>query len=128
MERQRPASVGKLPHILIVEDNPDVRDSLCMLLQLLGYQVEVAANGGEGIRKALASRPEVGVIDIGLPGVDGYEVARRLRAALGSSIRLIAHTAYTQPENRERALQAGFNVFLGKPAEPERLTDLLNWA
>jgi len=112
--------------VLIVEDNPDGRESLRMLLELLGYRVEVAQDGYEGVEKALTHHPKVGLIDIGLPGLDGYEVARRLRSALGRSIVLIAHTAYTQPEDRARALEAGFDALLGKPAEPEGLADLLN--
>ena len=68
--------------VLIVEDNPDGRESLRMLLELLGYRVEVAQDGYEGVEKALTHHPKVGLIDIGLPGLDGYEVARRLRSAL----------------------------------------------
>jgi two-component system, sensor histidine kinase len=127
-EVEKPSNGVRSRHVLIVEDNADARESLRLLLHLLGYRVEVARDGREGVQKALASHPEVGLIDIGLPGLDGYEVARRLRSTLGASIVLIAHTAYTQPEDRERAFEAGFNVFLGKPAEPNRLTDLLNRA
>lgn len=87
-------------HVLIVEDNRDSRESLYRLLKLLGYRVTVAQDGYEGVEKALTCHPEVGLIDIGLPGLDGYEVARRLRSALGQTIVLIAYTAYTQPEDR----------------------------
>ncbi len=80
------------------------------------------------MEKALTCHPEVGLIDIGLPGLDGYEVARRLRSALGQNVVLIADTAYTQPEERERAFRADFDAHLGKPAQPEWLTDLLNRA
>jgi CheY-like chemotaxis protein len=118
--------VSQPRHVLVVEDNPDGRESLRLLLQLLGYQVETAKDGPEGVKKALASHPEVGLIDIGLPGFDGYEVARRLRAALGRGIVLIAHTAYRQPEDQARAREAGFDAHLGKPAELEVLTDVLN--
>ncbi len=127
-EGQQQPCVPKSRPVLIVEDNRDGRESLRQLLQLLGYRVEVAQDGYEGVEKALMCHPEVGLIDIGLPGLDGYEVARRLRSALGQSIVLIAYTAYTQPEDRERAFRAGFDAHLGKPAELEWLTDLLNRA
>src|SRR5262249_14589155 len=81
-------------HILLVEDNPDGRESLRLLLSLLGHQVDVAADGIEGVRKALAVHPDVALIDIGLPRLDGYEVARRIRAALGPKVVLLAYTAY----------------------------------
>ena len=113
-------------HVLIVEDNRDGRESLCLLLKLLGYRVTVAQNGYEGVEKALTCQPDVGLIDIGLPGLDGYEVAGRLRSALGQKIVLIAYTAYSQPEDCARALRSGFDALLGKPAELEGLTDLLD--
>jgi CheY-like chemotaxis protein len=83
--------------------NPDTRDTLCWLLRLSGFQVEQAWDGAEGVRKALAWRPEAAVVDIGLPLLDGYEVARRLRAALDGPLLLIALTGYGQPEDRRRA-------------------------
>jgi two-component system, sensor histidine kinase len=79
--------------ILVIEDNEDGRESMRLLLSLLGHRVEVAADGEEGVRKALESRPDVAIVDINLPRLNGYEVARRLRQALGRSITLIAHTA-----------------------------------
>lgn len=108
--------------ILIVEDNVDGRDSLQTLLQLLGYQVETAADGLEGVTKALAWRPHVALVDIGLPGLDGYEVARRIREALGLGVFLIAYTAYSQPRDREQALEAGFDVHLAKPVNLDELS------
>jgi len=111
--------------VLIVEDNPAGRESLRMVLELFGFDVEVAADGIEGVNKGLALQPASAVIDIGLPGLDGYEVARQLRSALGPGIRLIAHTAYDSAESRERARQAGFDVLLGKPADLHFLVRLL---
>jgi CheY-like chemotaxis protein len=111
-------------HVLIVEDNADSRETQRILLELLGHHVEVAADGMEGVKKALAGRPEVALIDIGLPGLDGYEVARRLRQALGGRVFLIAQTAYGRPQDREHALQVGFDVHLVKPVE---LDELLHW-
>jgi CheY-like chemotaxis protein len=112
-------------HILIVEDNRDSRDSLALLLRLVGHRVDVAEDGPRGIKAALALRPEVALIDIGLPGVDGYDVGKQIRAALGSGILLVALTGFSQPEDRQRAAEAGFNVHLTKPVELEALQALL---
>jgi CheY-like chemotaxis protein len=103
--------------ILIVEDNRDIRESLKVLLGMLGYQVETAADGLDGVRRGLALRPRLALIDIGLPGLDGYQVARRLRSALGRVVRLVAYTAYGDPEDRVRALEAGFDLHLIKPLD-----------
>jgi CheY-like chemotaxis protein len=111
--------------VLVVEDNPDSRDTLCMLLRLNGFQVEGAGDGQEGVRKALAWRPAAAVVDIGLPLFDGYEVARRLRAGLDGPLLLIALTGYGQPEDRRRAFAAGFDHHLTKPADPAVLLRLL---
>jgi signal transduction histidine kinase len=111
--------------VLIVEDNPDGRETLRMMLEMWGHRPEVAADGQQGVELALALRPEVALVDIGLPILDGYEVARRLRAALGRSIFLIALTGYGQPHDFRRAFEAGFDAHLVKPAEPEDLRDLL---
>lgn len=111
--------------VLIVEDNPDSRETLEMLLELWGHDVTSAADGGRGVRQALACRPEVAIVDIGLPVLDGYEVARQIRQAYGGSVFLVALTAYGQPEDRQRALQAGFDAHMTKPANPEDLLRLL---
>ena len=114
--------------VLLVEDNADGRATLCALLQLLGHQVESAKDGLEGVEKALALRPEVGLIDIGLPRLNGYEVAQRLRTAFGRDIFLIAYTAYNQPEDRQRATAAGFDAYLVKPATVDELHHWLTTA
>ncbi len=111
-------------HILVIEDNPDGRESLRMLLDCLGYHVDVASNGLEGLQKALATHPDVAIVDIGLPLLDGYQVARRIRAALGQNISLIAYTAYDGPETQRRVQEAGFDAHLVKPIE---LTELAPW-
>ena len=114
-------------HILLVEDNPDVRDTLRALLELDGHQVEVAPDGTWGVELAVALQPDIALVDIGLPGLDGYQVARQVRAALnGSTMRLIAMTGYGQPEDRRRALEAGFDAHLVKPVDLEALNRLLN--
>ena len=114
-------------HVLIVEDNVDGRESLRDLLEIWGHRVDLAETGPEGLEKAFALRPEVALVDIGLPGLDGNEVARRLRAVLGrDQMSLIAMTGYGQPEDRRRALQAGFDRYLVKPVDPSILSRLLS--
>jgi CheY-like chemotaxis protein len=115
-------AAARHPHfVLIVEDNPDGRESLRMLLQMYGHTVAVAADGIEGVEKAIELRPDVVLIDIGLPGIDGYEVARRLREAFGHDVRLIACTAYSDPSMRQRAFDVGFDEFQVKPMDLEEL-------
>jgi CheY-like chemotaxis protein len=87
------------------------------MLQLHGFQVEEAADGLEGVQKALSWQPDVAVIDIRLPGLNGYEVARQVRAALGGRMRLVALTAYGSDQDKKRAFAAGFDVHLTKPAD-----------
>jgi PAS domain S-box-containing protein len=118
-----PAAAAR--HILIVEDNADAREMLAKLLSLLGHRVEVAATGPEGVERAVELRPEVALIDLGLPGMDGVEVARAVRAALGRSIRLVALTGHAGEEHRRQSLEAGFDDYLAKPVEMEELTKLL---
>jgi signal transduction histidine kinase/ActR/RegA family two-component response regulator len=112
-------------HILIIEDNTDARETLTLLLQMLGHRVESAATGPDGITRALASRPQVVLIDLGLPGLDGYEVARQVRAALGQKARLVALTGYAQEEDRRRTRDAGFDAHLPKPVELEELNRVM---
>ena len=108
--------------ILVVEDNEDSREMLRVLLTLAGHEVHEAADGPAGLDLARKVTPDVALIDVGLPGLDGYEVARRLRAAdEGGAVRLIAITGYGQAEDRQRALEAGFHAHLTKPVSPERL-------
>jgi signal transduction histidine kinase/ActR/RegA family two-component response regulator len=112
--------------ILVVEDNMDGRESLRDLLEIWGHRVDLAENGHEGVEQALAVRPDVALIDIGLPGMDGNEVARRIRTAFGADpLVLIAMTGYGQPDDRRRALQAGFDSYLVKPVDPAYLSRLL---
>jgi CheY-like chemotaxis protein len=112
-------------HILIVEDHADTRATLQTLLTLKGHRVEVAETGPQGIAAALASRPQVALIDLGLPGADGTEVARKVRAELGDGVLLVALTGHALEEDRRRTQEAGFNVHLVKPVELEELTRLL---
>jgi signal transduction histidine kinase len=116
---------GPTRRILIVEDNADTRDLLKVLLEARGHAVDVAADGAEGVDRALRLAPDAMIVDIGLPGLDGYAVARRLRAHFGASLLLVALTGYGQPEDRRRALEAGFDVHCTKPVDAERLDRLL---
>jgi CheY-like chemotaxis protein len=111
---------------LLIEDHVDAAESLAMLLELIGHEVEVAFDGASGLVKARASSPEVVLCDIGLPGMDGYAVARALRAAPETSTAfLIALTGYGQDDDRRRALEAGFDAHLIKPVDLEALRRLL---
>ena len=112
-------------HILIVEDGADNRESLQELLEAHGHRVDIAVDGEGGVEQALACRPEVALVDIGLPRLDGYEVARRIRGAMGSKILLIALTGYGQPDDRARAAAAGFDVHITKPLDFRALERLI---
>jgi CheY-like chemotaxis protein len=114
-----------MPLVLLIEDNVDARDALRVLLQLEGYDVEAAGDGPQGLEIARAKTPAVALIDIGLPGMDGYEVARRLRALAGSRSFLVALTGYSDPDDRRRAEEAGFDAHVVKPVDPDELTRLL---
>jgi signal transduction histidine kinase len=108
--------------ILLIEDNKDAREAMSLMLASLGHKVMQACEGLEGIRMARENRPDVIVIDIGLPGIDGHEVARRLRALPNTGgIPLIALTGYGLERDRQLALDAGFNMHLAKPTGADEL-------
>ena len=111
-------------NVLIIEDRADVRESFRMLLSLIGCRVETAADGEEGVRKALAGRPNVVFVDIGLPLLDGMEVAKQIRASLGRQIFLIACTAYDERYGSERSRSGQFDAWLVKPVA---FQDMLYW-
>jgi two-component system, chemotaxis family, CheB/CheR fusion protein len=111
--------------VVIVEDNPDSRETLQHLLELSGYRVIAAASGREGLMAIKSERPEIAIIDIGLPGMNGYEVARELRADGAAKSYLVALTGYGQPSDRREALAAGFDEHLVKPLQPEQLARML---
>ncbi|HXJ22672.1 MAG TPA: ATP-binding protein [Polyangia bacterium] len=107
--------------IVLVEDNVDIRETLAELLVLDGYRVDGAGDGPQGLTRILAKTPDVALIDVGLPGFDGYELARRVRAQLGEGPVLIAMTGYGQPDDRSRAFDAGFDEHVVKPVSLEEL-------
>lgn len=113
-------------HILIVEDNIDAADSLCLLLRLYGYDVEVARTGLSALELAASARPDVVLLDIGLPGMDGYEVAKKLREMPGfQDVLLCALTGYTPSEaDRHRQQETGFDHYYVKPVEMHKLLEL----
>ncbi len=122
----RPARETRSRTILVIEDYPDAAQSLADVLTLRGHRVQVVTTGREGIARARETAPEFVLCDIGLPDVDGYEVARTLRADPGlRQTVLVALSGYAQSEDRKRAAQAGFDAHLPKPAPLEELTRLL---
>jgi DNA-binding response OmpR family regulator len=118
--RIRPAA-----SVLIVDDNRDQADSLAALCRVLGHEVQVAYDGESALQSARRSHPGIVFLVITLPGMDGYDVASRLRAELGSTVRLVAVSGRGRDEDRERALGAGFDHFLLKPLDPAFLESLL---
>jgi signal transduction histidine kinase len=111
---------------LIVEDNEDGREMMAMLLDSFGTRVLQAADGATGLAAARAHLPDIALVDIGLPGMDGYEVARQLRADPATQgIRLVALTGYGLHEDQQRALAAGFDLHLVKPVPPGRLREAI---
>ncbi len=111
---------------LVVDDNTDNAESLALLLRLHGDEVRTAYNGIEALEVADRFRPDIVLLDIGMPKMNGYETCRALRGrAWGRDLIVIAQTGWGQNEDRERALQAGFDAHLVKPVEFVALTELL---
>lgn len=112
--------------LLIIDDNRDAADSLGMVLGLEGHSVEVAYDGVQGLQAVQGRMPEVVFLDLGMPGMNGFEIARRLRAMTGGDrIFLVALTGWGQEQDRERTRQAGFDLHLTKPVEPGALRKLI---
>jgi signal transduction histidine kinase/CheY-like chemotaxis protein len=107
--------------VLVIEDNEDMRTMLWVGLAGRGHEVRVAGDGASGLALAAEFRPQIVLIDLGLPDIDGYEVGRRLRTQFGAAVQLVAVTGYGQAEDRRRTKDAGFDVHLTKPVAPELL-------
>ena len=121
-----PAAKANQLNILLVEDNADSRRMLKRLLELDGHHVSVAEDGRQGLEAILNTHPQVALVDIGLPEMDGYKVARQVRKQLDSSeVHLIALTGYGQGKDRQRAFAAGFDEHLVKPVHPDELARVL---
>ena len=122
--RRAEASGGRL--VLIIDDNVDTCESLSVALGLTGHRVRTAFDGKTGMVSARELKPDVVLCDIGLPDIDGYAVARTLRAdETLRSTRLIALSGYARPEDRKRAQEAGFDAHIAKPPELDELTEML---
>jgi PAS domain S-box-containing protein len=119
------AVAARAQRVLVVEDNPDGREMLATVLRMLGHEVLEAGTGAEAIDLAMRHTPAVVIMDIGLPDIDGYEVARRLRGRLGAGLRLVALSGYGQPQDRARSSEAGFDEHLVKPVDPATLGEVL---
>lgn len=125
-ERDKEALAAAGRRILVVDDNLDSAESLALLLGLQGCEVRTASDGPAAIETALSFQPEVVFLDIGLPGMDGYEVARKMRAEPGlDGILLIAMTGYGREEDIREALEAGFDRHLVKPMDFAEIEALL---
>jgi CheY-like chemotaxis protein len=125
-EARAPALVVTPRRILVVDDNEDAADSLTMVLQLDAHEVACAYTAEDALVLAAEFRPDVALLDVGLPRMDGYELAARLRAMPGfERVCLVALTGYGQPGDRERALAAGFDGHLVKPAEYRTLQEII---
>ncbi|HEV7500236.1 MAG TPA: ATP-binding protein, partial [Vicinamibacteria bacterium] len=121
-----PEPAGQRLRVLVVDDNQDAADSTALLLRLWGYDVTTAQDGAGALESVARQPPDVVFLDIGLPGIDGYEVARRIRAGEANrDIVLVAMTGYGQFEDRQRSAEAGFTTHLVKPVEPHALRRLL---
>jgi CheY-like chemotaxis protein len=113
--------------IVLVEDNDDIRESMQEFLLSLGHRVEVAGDGEAGLALILRLKPDVALVDVGLPTLDGYQVAERVRQVLDrGAVRLVALTGYGQESDRRRTQEAGFDAHLVKPAEMDALIDVLS--
>ena len=105
-------------HILVADDNQDAAESLAMLLRISGYEVTVAHTGPAALEAAVKLRPQIGVLDIGMPGMNGYDIALRIRReAWGARMTLIAVTGWGQDDDRRKARAAGFDHHLTKPVD-----------
>ena len=124
-EAARPAARTQRT-VILVEDNADSRASLRMALELEGNLVYEAADGPQGLQQIRATQPDVAIVDIGLPGMDGYEVVRTIRAEHGRRVFVIALTGYGMPEDRSRARDAGFDMHMTKPVDLEQLAAVID--
>jgi two-component system CheB/CheR fusion protein len=113
--------------VLVVDDNLDAQQGLTLLLELEGHQVITASDGAQGLELAAAHRPDLALLDIGMPIMDGYELARRIRSHdWGRSMRLVALSGWGQPEDVARAREAGFDSHLMKPVTFEVIAEMMN--
>ena len=111
--------------VLVAEDIPDAAEMMRLMIECMGHEVRVAADGVQAVEIAQAFAPQIALLDIGMPRMDGYEAARQIRAALGPSVVLVALTGWGQEQDQRRAYAAGFDHHVTKPAEPAVLESLI---
>ena len=111
--------------VLVAEDIPDAAEMMRLMIECMGHDVRVAADGVEAVAIAEQFHPQIALLDIGMPRMDGYEAARRIRAALGPRVLLVALTGWGQEDDQRQAMAAGFDLHLTKPAEPDILESLI---
>ncbi|MFL6245607.1 MAG: ATP-binding protein [Thermoanaerobaculia bacterium] len=119
------SSDGHPRRIVIVEDNADVRELLRLKLRRLGHTVDAVADGHAGVSAIVDGKPDLALVDIGLPGLDGYEVAAQVRQMLGTDVVLVAVSGFGQPEDKRKAMEAGFDEHITKPADVTDIENLL---
>jgi CheY-like chemotaxis protein len=121
-----PTGAGSSRRVLVADDNRDGADIMALLLQQDGYVVSVAHSGPEALAVAAQDKPQIAILDIGMPGMNGYEVAQRIRAhGWGANMLLIALTGWGQEDDKRKALEAGFDHHLIKPIDPDALEALM---
>jgi CheY-like chemotaxis protein len=111
--------------VLIADDNPDALEMMDLMLTLLGHAVSVAPDGVTAVALARSVEPQIAFLDIGMPRMDGYEAAKRIRDLLGSRVVLVALTGWGQDDDKRRSREAGFDHHLTKPPDPELLEQLI---
>ncbi len=126
LSRERDEHSGVGWRMLVVDDNVDSADSIAMLLQVSGHEVRVVYSGQDALETAAEYQPDIILLDIGMPGMDGYEVARRLRAHTQlEKVKVIALTGYGQDADRLQSQEAGFDYHLVKPVDAQKLEEVL---
>jgi CheY-like chemotaxis protein/nitrogen-specific signal transduction histidine kinase len=126
-ERRLPRMLPSRLRVLVVDDNADARDMLRTFLELAGHEVHDAVSGPDAVEKARRVLPDLALVDLGLPGFDGLEVAARLRGDLATrGILLVAMTGYGQPDDKRRTLEAGFEAHIVKPVTSEQLNEVIS--
>jgi two-component system, sensor histidine kinase len=125
-ETSLPAPPRARRRFVVIDDNPDAADTVALLLSEMGGDCRVAYDGPSGVRLARDFRPEVILLDVGLPGQSGYDTCREIRSALGTKVLVVALTGSGSDEDRENARRAGFDVHILKPAELDALQTLVD--
>jgi len=113
-------------HVLVVDDNRDTADGLARLISSFGYEARAVYGGEEAIEETVAFLPDMALIDIGMPDLDGYETVKRIRQQRGNvHIIIVAVTGWSRDEDKRRAYEAGFDLHVAKPMDSDKLKELL---